>query len=361
MYTYFSCWQCHFAFLFSYSECHGEDWDQDQHHLWAAGFELGRLVIWRMSGALHPAASYSALSIDLLFFHLAELARELQFVVDDINRIRVENPNSLLDQSSALLNLWASREGKRAKSKWSRRCRCVRNLTGRGLLAAEILEHPFISTYKLLQDILWKWMWHHMSKLFTPLMFNLSHHVYLLFPFLSFFSSRPPAPLGRCVFPSVESLYTALKNIDRADIVTSLEAPQPAPGSLEEGACRLSDSTLLSPSVINGKTTQTHQTQHKTWNIQIDIGEQQSTTPHSDSKNDRNFYRKFLLKQNLEGKLITVFSFVCLFVVLGFYIHEEQEFIQGLGTELCTFKGTDYWLLTQSHFEYGESECGYTF
>uniref|UniRef100_A0A3Q3JE87 Death domain-containing protein n=1 Tax=Monopterus albus TaxID=43700 RepID=A0A3Q3JE87_MONAL len=100
----------------------------------------------------------------------AELARELQFGVDDINRIRVENPNSLLDQSSALLSLWASREGKRAKS----------------------------------------------------------------------------------------DLYTALKNIDRADIVTSLEgqAAQPAPGSSEEGACRLSDRdpTMLSPSVINGKT-----------------------------------------------------------------------------------------------------------
>ncbi|XP_030004764.1 ankyrin-1 isoform X4 [Sphaeramia orbicularis] len=100
----------------------------------------------------------------------AELARELQFGVDDINRIRVENPNSLLDQSSALLNLWASREGKRAK---------------------------------------------------------------------------------------MESLYVALKNIDRADIVSSLEGPaaQPAaPGSSEEGACRLGDrdSTLLSPSVING-------------------------------------------------------------------------------------------------------------
>nr|XP_020465422.1 ankyrin-1-like isoform X3 [Monopterus albus] len=99
----------------------------------------------------------------------AELARELQFGVDDINRIRVENPNSLLDQSSALLSLWASREGKRAK---------------------------------------------------------------------------------------MESLYTALKNIDRADIVTSLEgqAAQPAPGSSEEGACRLSDRdpTMLSPSVING-------------------------------------------------------------------------------------------------------------
>nr|XP_061783302.1 ankyrin-1-like isoform X7 [Nerophis lumbriciformis] len=99
----------------------------------------------------------------------AELARELQFGVDDINRIRVENPNSLLDQSSTLLNLWASREGKRAK---------------------------------------------------------------------------------------MESLYTALKNIDRADIVSSLEgqAPLLAPGSSEEGACRLGDrdSTFLSPSVING-------------------------------------------------------------------------------------------------------------
>ncbi|XP_030626149.1 ankyrin-1 [Chanos chanos] len=95
----------------------------------------------------------------------AELARELQFGVDDINRIRVENPNSLLDQSSALLNLWAGREGKRAK---------------------------------------------------------------------------------------MECLYGALKNIDRSDIVKSLEvqAPQAVPETVEEGACR--DSTLLSPSVING-------------------------------------------------------------------------------------------------------------
>ncbi|XP_050656321.1 ankyrin-1 isoform X10 [Macaca thibetana thibetana] len=41
----------------------------------------------------------------------AELARELQFSVEDINRIRVENPNSLLEQSVALLNLWVIREG----------------------------------------------------------------------------------------------------------------------------------------------------------------------------------------------------------------------------------------------------------
>lgn len=57
------------------------------------------------------------------------------------------------------------------------------------------------------------------------------------------------------VLLSVESLCAALKNIDRADIVTALEAP-PACSS-EEGACRLSnrDSALLSPSIINGKHT----------------------------------------------------------------------------------------------------------
>ena len=49
---------------------------------------------------------------------LPELARELQFGLDDINRIRVENPNSLLEQSIALLNLWVSREGKGVKSEY---------------------------------------------------------------------------------------------------------------------------------------------------------------------------------------------------------------------------------------------------
>uniref|UniRef100_A0AAR2KW93 Ankyrin 1, erythrocytic a n=1 Tax=Pygocentrus nattereri TaxID=42514 RepID=A0AAR2KW93_PYGNA len=59
-----------------------------------------------------------ALIAEQLGLSWAELARELQFSVDDINKIRVENPNSLLEQSSVLLNLWASREGKRAKSKF---------------------------------------------------------------------------------------------------------------------------------------------------------------------------------------------------------------------------------------------------
>lgn len=55
----------------------------------------------------------------------------------------------------------------------------------------------------------------------------------------------------------MESLSTALKNIDRADIVTALEAPQTTASSSEEGACRLGnrDSALLSPSIINGKHT----------------------------------------------------------------------------------------------------------
>ncbi|XP_035234414.1 ankyrin-1-like isoform X5 [Anguilla anguilla] len=90
----------------------------------------------------------------------AELARELQFSVDDINKIRVENPNSLLEQSSTLLNLWATREGKRAK---------------------------------------------------------------------------------------MESLYAALRSIDRTDIVNMLEGQgsQPMPGSREGGGRRQGDHVLI--------------------------------------------------------------------------------------------------------------------
>ncbi|XP_010173314.1 ankyrin-1-like, partial [Antrostomus carolinensis] len=95
----------------------------------------------------------------------AELARELQFGVDDINRIRVENPNSLLEQSIALLNLWVSREGKSVK---------------------------------------------------------------------------------------IESLYTALRNIDRGEIVTMLEGSSRQSRSLK-GSWRYADRDYsLSPSQMNG-------------------------------------------------------------------------------------------------------------
>ncbi|KAK6323083.1 hypothetical protein J4Q44_G00054220 [Coregonus suidteri] len=49
---------------------------------------------------------------DHLGFSWMELARELEFSEEKVNLIRIENPNSLQDQSHALLKLWTDREGK---------------------------------------------------------------------------------------------------------------------------------------------------------------------------------------------------------------------------------------------------------
>nr|XP_021333174.1 ankyrin-2 isoform X26 [Danio rerio] len=49
-----------------------------------------------------------------LGFSWSELARELEFSDVQINQIRNENPNSLQDQSHALIRLWKEREGKNA-------------------------------------------------------------------------------------------------------------------------------------------------------------------------------------------------------------------------------------------------------
>ncbi|XP_069487089.1 ankyrin-2 isoform X5 [Ambystoma mexicanum] len=51
---------------------------------------------------------------DHLGFSWTELARELDFTEEQIHQIRVENPNSLQDQSHALLKYWLEREGKHA-------------------------------------------------------------------------------------------------------------------------------------------------------------------------------------------------------------------------------------------------------
>lgn len=48
---------------------------------------------------------------------VSELARELDFSVEEINFIRVENPNSLTAQSFMLLKKWVHRDGKNATSK----------------------------------------------------------------------------------------------------------------------------------------------------------------------------------------------------------------------------------------------------
>uniref|UniRef100_A0A671V3Y1 Ankyrin-1 n=1 Tax=Sparus aurata TaxID=8175 RepID=A0A671V3Y1_SPAAU len=72
-------------------------------------------LTWSSMSAMERTELKMAVIAEQLGLSWAELARELQLSVDDINKIRVENPNSLLEQSSALLNLWATREGKRAK------------------------------------------------------------------------------------------------------------------------------------------------------------------------------------------------------------------------------------------------------
>ncbi|XP_076142346.1 ankyrin-3-like [Alosa pseudoharengus] len=55
-----------------------------------------------------------AIVADHLGLSWTEVARELNFSVDEINHIRVENPNSLTAQSFMLLKKWVSREGKDA-------------------------------------------------------------------------------------------------------------------------------------------------------------------------------------------------------------------------------------------------------
>ncbi|XP_078258793.1 ankyrin-2-like isoform X2 [Rhinoraja longicauda] len=48
---------------------------------------------------------------DHLGFSWTELARELDFSEEQIHQIRIENPNSLVDQSQALLKYWMERDG----------------------------------------------------------------------------------------------------------------------------------------------------------------------------------------------------------------------------------------------------------
>uniref|UniRef100_A0A4W4DW20 Ankyrin 3 n=1 Tax=Electrophorus electricus TaxID=8005 RepID=A0A4W4DW20_ELEEL len=55
-----------------------------------------------------------AIVADHLGLSWTELAREMDFSVDEINYIRVENPNSLTAQSFMLLKKWVSRDGKNA-------------------------------------------------------------------------------------------------------------------------------------------------------------------------------------------------------------------------------------------------------
>ncbi|XP_070683825.1 ankyrin-2-like [Pempheris klunzingeri] len=65
-------------------------------------------------GALERLTVTLAIIADLLGFSWTELARELEFSEEDIQVVRTENPNSLQEQSHALLQRWVEREGKHA-------------------------------------------------------------------------------------------------------------------------------------------------------------------------------------------------------------------------------------------------------
>lgn len=143
----------------------------------------------------------------------------------------MENPNSLLEQSSALLNLWATREGKRAKSEYM--------TSG----FAVIWPHPFIYIHAFICY-------------FVSLTSSVSHQgcngcaVCLWNPSPLFVS------LFHASFPAVESLYVALKSIDRMDIVSMLEGQPPQParqGSRDLSRRRQNEREHLSPGMTNGE------------------------------------------------------------------------------------------------------------
>lgn len=50
----------------------------------------------------------------VLYSTIPELAKELDFSEDDIHSVRTQNPNSLQEQSHALLQRWVEQEGKHA-------------------------------------------------------------------------------------------------------------------------------------------------------------------------------------------------------------------------------------------------------
>uniref|UniRef100_A0A8C8BME9 Ankyrin 1 n=1 Tax=Otus sunia TaxID=257818 RepID=A0A8C8BME9_9STRI len=115
-------------------------------------------ILSETSFGTQPAGTVQAHSPPELELPKPELARELQFGVDDINRIRVENPNSLLEQSIALLNLWVSREGKSVRSDLYTalrnidRSEIVNTLEGSGRRLLEMLPLSAHIGYASLQD-----------------------------------------------------------------------------------------------------------------------------------------------------------------------------------------------------------------
>uniref|UniRef100_A0A8C7HPV6 Ankyrin 3 n=1 Tax=Oncorhynchus kisutch TaxID=8019 RepID=A0A8C7HPV6_ONCKI len=81
-------------------------------------FQIGEHNSEGMSGGPQSPCERTDLRMAIVADHLGlswtELAREMDFSVDEINHIRVDNPNSLTTQSFMLLKKWVSRDGKNA-------------------------------------------------------------------------------------------------------------------------------------------------------------------------------------------------------------------------------------------------------
>uniref|UniRef100_A0AAX7W0N7 Ankyrin 3 n=1 Tax=Astatotilapia calliptera TaxID=8154 RepID=A0AAX7W0N7_ASTCA len=101
------------------TESDAEDEPDRQRHTFAS-LALRKRYSYLAEPALSPHSPCErtdlrmAIVADHLGLSWTELARELDFSVDEINLIRVENPNSLTAQSFMLLKKWVHRDGKNA-------------------------------------------------------------------------------------------------------------------------------------------------------------------------------------------------------------------------------------------------------
>uniref|UniRef100_A0A8B9L4R7 Ankyrin 3 n=1 Tax=Astyanax mexicanus TaxID=7994 RepID=A0A8B9L4R7_ASTMX len=78
----------------------------------------GRLSFLRELKTSKGIPQTAVCNLNITLPALKKLAREMDFSVDEINHIRVENPNSLTTQSFMLLKKWVNRDGKNATSKY---------------------------------------------------------------------------------------------------------------------------------------------------------------------------------------------------------------------------------------------------
>lgn len=132
----------------------------------------------------------------------AELAREMDFSVEEINFIRVENPNSLTAQSFMLLKKWVHRDGKNATSK-----QCVSRLF-----------YSSVTKLTFCKSLVW----------------------------------IPVNEIPLCLFSAADALTAVLTKINRLDIVTLLEGPIFDYGNISGTRCFADDNAVF-PDQSDGK------------------------------------------------------------------------------------------------------------